>query len=95
MNEDWMLDENFRVESASDFINGLNEEEEHFLIHNSGMEPCKNCGEWVTSKYMKTGICNMCNQSDFHAEKRGMSENASDNHRCLETLVKRLEELRD
>ena len=35
MNEDWMLDESFKVESARDFVENLSPDEKEFLYHRS------------------------------------------------------------
>ena len=41
MNEDWMLDESFKVESARDFIGNLSSDEKEFLFHRSNMKNSK------------------------------------------------------
>ena len=91
MNEDWMLDDNFKVESASQFLNGLSNEEEEFLLKTSGMKPCSNCGEWVNPKNMQGTLCNLCARSPEHERIRGSCQCASENHESLDSLVKRLE----
>lgn len=66
MYEDWFLDENFKVESG--FIDSL-ETNEDLNIALKNMQPCNNCGEWVTKSNLVAGFCNLCNTSDFHKEK--------------------------
>ena len=65
MNEDWMLDEEFRVESACEFLNDLSPDEKEFLYYGSNMKVCSNCGEFVSTLYNRT--CNLCGKSDTHA----------------------------
>ena len=93
--EDYQCDDSFRVESSEKFLDDLNSEEEEFLLRQSGMKPCTNCGEWANKKYLRDGICNLCNRSDDHLHIRGSSSRASENGHTLASMVRRLEELRD
>ncbi|MFQ5979858.1 MAG: hypothetical protein ACE5OZ_17140 [Candidatus Heimdallarchaeota archaeon] len=92
--EDWMLDAEFQVESATDFLAGLSPDEERFLLQNSDMTPCGNCGEWVTKRNLRGGFCTLCRKSEHHEKIRGESAEAGENYHSLEALVKRFEELR-
>ncbi|MHA1647704.1 MAG: hypothetical protein ACTSXH_19335 [Promethearchaeota archaeon] len=51
MYEDYMLDENFKVEYARDFIRDLSPDEEEFLYNRSNLKVCPNCGEYVSNLY--------------------------------------------
>ncbi len=87
-NEDWMLDESFQVETG--FIDSL-ESEQEINIARKYLKPCSNCGEWVSKENICDDICNICNMSENHSERRSMSSEASDNYRSLEQLVRTLE----
>lgn len=92
--EDYMLDEDFRVESARDFIGTMSPEEEDFLVKQSDMSPCRNCGEWVSKRNLQGGLCTLCRKSSCHEEIRGKSQVAGENYQTFEKLVERFEELR-
>ena len=77
MYEDWICDEDFRVESSADFLNGLNGEEQEFLHSRSGLKCCPNCGEFVSKLY--SGTCYLCSKSSTHNHIRGTSHTASEN----------------
>ena len=85
MNEDWMLDESFKVESARDFINDLSPDEKEFLYHRSNMKVCPNCGEYISQIY--NGKCNLCGRSKSHEKIRGSSYDAEENKNSFLTLV--------
>jgi hypothetical protein len=94
MYEDFMLDEDFRVESATDFLSSKNDEEMDYLLKRSNMKPCNNCGEWVSKGNLNRGACNLCSKSEHHTEHRGKHPNAHINSLSLALLVDKLEQLR-
>ena len=87
MNENYMLDENFKVESARDFIGDLSPDEKDFLYNRSNMKVCPNCGEYVSKLY--NGKCNICGKSKTHEKIRGTSNNAEDNKNSFLEMVEK------
>ena len=85
MNEDWMLSEEFRVESARDFIGDLSPDEKDFLYNRSNLKLCPNCREFVSTLY--NGKCNLCGKSKTHEKIRGSSNNAEANKKIFLNLV--------
>lgn len=87
MYEDKMLDEDFYVESAGNFLNELNNEEQYFV--RDFMKPCKNCGELrpktdIDNHY---GLCYLCSKSEIHKDSRGGNSTASNNFLSIEELL--------
>lgn len=85
MSEDWMLDEDFKVESTRDFIGNLSPDEKEFLYHRSNLKVCPNCREYVSELY--NGKCNLCGKSNSHEKIRGSSNNAEENKKSFLSIV--------
>ncbi len=88
MNEDWRLNPEFEVESAEDFLNrNIHDEHDRYILK-SFMQPCRNCGEFVTKKYLnKKGICHLCSKTELHEEKRAIHSNASSNFGAIDNII--------
>lgn len=96
MHEDWQCDEDFQVESAEEFFNGLDPEELEFMHEH--MVPCAICGEMRPRNdpsIVRSGTCYLCSQSDEHAARRGSAGITNGNWHAIETLVERWERCRD
>ncbi len=77
-NEDWQLDLDYHVESATEFIEGLCPDERDFLFNRSGLKCCSGCGVFA-SKLEKGGKCYICSKSANHSRIRGSSHTAREN----------------
>ena len=91
MHEDWYIDPEFYAEDCTDLIHEEGASEVFRL-----MTPCKNCGELRPrddpTMLATGGICYLCSKSDFHAEKRAMSEGCSRNTETLASIARKITE---
>jgi hypothetical protein len=79
MNEDYMLDEEFLVESNRNLLEECSQNEYDTYILKTYLKPCCNCGEFVSKENLVNGECYLCRKSEFHNEKRGTSNNTNNN----------------
>ncbi len=91
--EDYMLDESFRVESARDFLSDLSPDEKEFLYHRSNLKVCSNCGEYVSK--INNGKCNICGKSKTHERIRCSSNSAEDDKDSFLEMVEKFNNRND